>query len=59
VTLFSSLKPVLLSRALFLTSLAITYVAKRRFIRGGGGETRFGGEEKVKPVSSLRRLLNR
>jgi hypothetical protein len=55
VILFLSLKLVLSLRALFLTSLAVIYIAERRFICSGGRET---CEEKIKPVLLLRRLLN-
>jgi len=50
--LFLSLKLVLSSRALFLTSLAVMYIAERRFIRASGGNICSGEEEKVRLVLS-------
>jgi hypothetical protein len=59
ITLLRSSNPSLSSRALFLISLAVTYVAERRFIRKGG-VIRGEEDKKVRPVSSLlRRSLNR
>jgi hypothetical protein len=56
-TLLKSLNPFLLSRALFLTSLAVTYVTERRFIREGVIQDK--KDKKVRLVLSLlRRLLN-